>query len=111
MPCHVPVANFPLLIGTVTLAPMRADLMCAYCKLIVGQPLSYPYHSSHGVIIRRVIASLQAYHLALQRYVCTDCPSCPPARSCPMHHSYPPEPLSPSFHSSTTRRMCAAQRD
>lgn len=27
IPCQVPVANFPLLIGTVTLAPMSADLM------------------------------------------------------------------------------------
>jgi hypothetical protein len=27
IPCHIPVASLPLLIGTVTLAPMRADLM------------------------------------------------------------------------------------
>lgn len=30
IPCQVPVASLPLLMGMVTLEPIRADLMCAY---------------------------------------------------------------------------------
>jgi hypothetical protein len=29
IPCHVPVASLPFEMGTVTLAPMSADLICA----------------------------------------------------------------------------------
>lgn len=60
MPCQVPVASFPFDIGTLTLAPIRDDLMCA-CT--ITQSAICPHVTSLG-------ASIPAYHRSPLRRAC-----------------------------------------
>ena len=52
MPCQVPVASFPFDMGTLTLAPIRDDLMCA-CP--IAQSAIRPHEEISG-------SSIPAYH-------------------------------------------------
>lgn len=55
MPCQVPVASFPFDIGTLTLAPIRDDLMCA-CN--IAQSAICPPVMDLGLVYRHIIAPL-----------------------------------------------------
>lgn len=55
MPCHVPVASFPFDIGTLTLAPIRDDLICA-CKMT--QSTICPHVVELGLTYRHIVAPL-----------------------------------------------------
>lgn len=110
IPCHVPVASLPFVIGIVTLAPTSADLTCAYntrlasfyCPFLTSTCPMSPF--CHQGIQKYV----QAYHHFPQHHVDTALPlfylpaQCDLAhRSC--QHVHP----GPNFHSGSVRRMCA----
>lgn len=56
MPCHVPVASFPFDIGTLTLAPIRDDLICA-CN--IAQSAICPHVVNSRLTYRHIIAPLR----------------------------------------------------
>lgn len=97
MPCHVPVASFPLVIGTVTLAPTSADLICAF--------------SNQCTIPAMESGCSLAYHPGPRSCVCTDCPCYLLALSDPVHPTCLLLHQSPSSHLMIDHRMCVAQKD
>lgn len=94
IPCHVPVASRPFVIGIVTLAPTKADFICAYPKNISNHP--YPISGNGGEV--------QAYHPPPPHYAYKDSPSYHTAQSCPAHHSYQRAHPRPNSRSATMRR-------
>jgi len=111
MPCQVPVASLPFEMGTLTLAPMRADLICAYRPSPVSlRPDSVhtsksQFPPSHLIFYTNLPPRLgtlmllvynakeghsQAYHPSPRHHVCIiPVPSCPLVQFYPVHRSCP----------------------
>ena len=99
IPCHVPVASLPSLMGIVTLAPINALLICAYRNVSPTIWCCYPPLSNNSKS-----KNLQAYHPVPQHYAYTNFPSYLRAQFYPVHHSYPPGHPHPSSHLDSARK-------